>query len=77
MKTNLTIAVEADALRKARLWALQDDTSVNTFVRGCLEEYAAEGERTAQAVAEVKRLMDAAELRWGSRTRSREGLYER
>jgi hypothetical protein len=74
MKTDLTITVEADVLRKARLRALQDDTSVNAFVRVCLEDYAAEGERTAQAVAEVKRLMDAAELHWGSRTWSREGL---
>ena len=77
MKTNLTVTVEADVLRRARLRALQDDTSVNAYVRGCLEDYAAERDRAAQAVAEVKRLMDAAELHWGSRTWSREGLYER
>ncbi len=77
MKINLTITVEADVLRKARMRALQDDTSVNAFVRGCLEDYAAEGDRAAQAVAEVKRLMGAAELHWGSRTWSREDLYER
>jgi len=77
LKTNLTITVDADVLRKARMRALQDDTSVNAYMRGCLEDYVDEGERAAQAVVEVKRLMDAAELHWGSSTWSREGLYER
>ena len=77
MKTNLTITIDADVLRKARLRALQDDTSVNAFVRGCLEDYAGEGDRAAQAVAKVKRLMAAAELHWGSGTWSREELHER
>ena len=77
MKTNLTITVDADVLRKARLRALQDDTSVNAFLRGCLEDYVDEGDRAARAVAEVKRLLSAAELHWGSSTWSREELYER
>ena len=77
MKINLTITVDADVLRKARIRALQDDTSVNAFVRDCLEDYADEGDRAAQAVTEVTRLMGAAELRWGSRTWSRDELYER
>ena len=77
MKTNLTITVDADVLRKARVRALQDDTSVNAFVRGCLEDYADAGDRAARAVAEVKRLMGAAELHWGSSTWSREELYGR
>ena len=76
-QVNLTITVDAEALRKARLRALQDDTSVNAFLRGCLEAYADEGDRAAQAVAGAKRLMDAAELHWGSRTWSREDLYGR
>ena len=77
MKTNLTITVDADVLRKARMRALQDDTSVNAFVRGCLEDYADESDRAAEAVAGVKRLMGAAELHWGSKTWSREELYDR
>ena len=46
-------------------------------LRGCLEDYADEGDRAAQAVAGLKRLMGAAEVRWGSRTWSREEFYER
>jgi hypothetical protein len=77
VKTNLTITVDADVLRKARMRALQDDTSVNAFVRECLEDYADERGRAGQAVAGVKRLMCAAELHWGSKTWSREELYDR
>ena len=76
-QTNLTITVDAEVLRKARIRALQDDTSVNSFLRRSLEDYAAEGERISQAVAEATRLMGAGELHWGSHTWSREGLYER
>ena len=76
-QTNLTITVDADVLRKARIRALQDDTSVNALLRDCLEDYVDEGDRAARAVAGVKRLMGAAELHWGSKTWSREELYER
>jgi hypothetical protein len=75
--TNLTITVDADVLRAARIRTLQDDTSVNALVRGFLEDYAAEGERLSRAVAQARQLMDAAELHWGSRAWSREDLYER
>ncbi len=47
-RTNLTITVDADVLRKARLRALREDTSVNAFLRGCLEEYADEGDKRCQ-----------------------------
>ena len=57
--------------------ALQEDTSVSAFVSGCLEDYADEKARAGQAVAVVKRLMGAAELHWGSKTWSREELYDR
>ena len=76
-QVNLTITVDAEALRRARLRALQNDTSVNALLRECLEVYAHEDDRAAQAVAGAKRLMGAAELHWGSGTWSREELYER
>ena len=76
-QVNLTITVDAEVLRGARLRALQDDTSVNAFLRGCLEGYADEGDRIARAVVAVERLMDAGELHWGAKTWSREELYER
>ena len=77
MRTNLTITVDADVLRKARLRALHDDTSVSAVLRARLEAYTDEADRTAEAVAGITRLMGEAELRWGSKTWSREELYER
>jgi plasmid stability protein len=75
--TNLTITIDPETLRKARVRALQDGTSVNAFLRACLEDYVDESDRTAQAVAAIRRLMDAGELHWGSRTWSRDELHER
>lgn len=76
-RTNLTITVDQDVLRRARLRALREDTSVNALLRACLEQYADEGDSAARAVAGAKALMDAGALHWGSRTWSREELYER
>jgi hypothetical protein len=77
VNTNLTITVDEALLRKARIRALQEDTSVNAVLRARLAEYADEADRAGQAVVGVKRLMSAAELHWGANTWSREDLYER
>jgi len=38
--TNLTITVDARTLKRARMRALEEDTSVNAVLRDYLEEYA-------------------------------------
>ncbi|MDQ3568418.1 MAG: hypothetical protein M3397_10105 [Actinomycetota bacterium] len=38
--TNLTITVDARTLKRARMRALEEDTSVNAVLRSYLEEYA-------------------------------------
>lgn len=38
--TNLTITVDARTLKRARMRALEEDTSVNAVLREYLEEYA-------------------------------------
>lgn len=38
--TNLTITVDEQTLKNARIRALQEDTSVNALLREFLEEYA-------------------------------------
>jgi hypothetical protein len=75
--TNLTITVGREVLRKARIRALEEDDSVNAYLRRCLEEYVDESARGAEAVRQIQELWDAAELHWGSRTWTREELYER
>jgi hypothetical protein len=41
---NLTLTIDEELLKQARLRALEEDTSVNALVRGYLQEYA---QRTA------------------------------
>ncbi len=78
---NLTIAIEDDLLRKARLKAVEEDTSVNAVVREFLREFLREYTGNASARLEsAKRLIalaheHATEL--GPITWKREELYDR
>lgn len=76
--TNLTLAVDEDVLRRARIRALEQGTSVNALLRDFLEAFAAGQERRERAVGE---LLDLAERTdsgsGGQRGWSRDELYER
>jgi plasmid stability protein len=76
---NLTLKIDDDVLRRARIRALEDGTSVNEFVRRCLATYAVtRDERTAA----VRRVLEVAERERsgsgrGGRKWKRQDLYER
>jgi hypothetical protein len=75
---NLTIAVDDGTLKRARMRALEEDTSVNAVLREYLEEYA--GRRKEQLEA-ARRIIDASrKSRSGSgpggRTWKREDAYD-
>lgn len=76
--TNLTITVDAQTLKRARMRALEEDTSVNAVLREYLEEYA--GIRQEQLEAARRILEDARKGGAGSgpggRTWTREDAYE-
>lgn len=74
---NLTIAVDDEILKRARLRATEQGTSVNAVVRDCLEQYA--GSRTAQeqALARLLALSETARSKRGRRTWSRDELHDR
>ena len=74
---NLTIAVDSNLLKRARIRALQEDTSVNAVLRQFLEGYAGVGERRRDAVADLLALSEAATSRRGSARWTRDELYER
>lgn len=44
---NLTLSIADELLRKARIRALEQGTSVNSLVRAWLERYAGDDERSA------------------------------
>ena len=75
---NLTLTIDEDVLRRARIRALEENTSVNAIVRQFLEAYAARDkdlERIKQEILEMARQSRAASGPKG-RTWTREDLYE-
>jgi hypothetical protein len=75
---NLTIVVDEVTLKKARMRALEEDTSVNAVLREYLEEYAS---RNREQVEAARRIIEASrESRSGSgpggRKWKRDDVYE-
>lgn len=75
---NLTITVDGQLLKKARMRALEEDTSINAVLREYLEDYARADIERQRAVERV--LASSQESESGSgpggRTWRREDLYE-
>lgn len=76
--TNLTITVNEQTLKRARIRALEEGTSVNAVLRDYLETYA--GVRREQLEA-VRRIIESSRESTsgsgpGGRTWTREDLYE-
>ncbi len=76
--TNLTITVDEGTLKRARMRALEEDTSVNAVLREYLEEYA--GVRRERREAARRILESSRESTSGSgpggRTWTRDDIYE-
>jgi hypothetical protein len=82
---NLTITVDAETLKRARIRALEQGTSVNALLREYLDSYASRpqfsaGSRREQLEALERLRARAAEVNAGSgpagRTWKREDLYD-
>lgn len=74
---NLTITLDDEILRRARLRALEHDTSVNTVLRNYLEAYAAVGSTWDQTTDEILRLSSQSRSGRGERRWTRDELHER
>lgn len=77
--TNLTIAVDEDVLRRARIRALEEGSSVNALLREYLIAYAASDDRVTHDRAVLRRVLDRARTNpghSGGRSWTREELYE-
>lgn len=74
---NLTLAIDEETLRRARIRALEQGTSVNAVVREFLERFA-EDESQRTALREFLELAAASEASSGrgGRAWSREDLYD-
>jgi hypothetical protein len=77
MKTNITLKIEADLLREARVLAAEDGTSVSAMLATRLEEVVRERKGYQQARRRaVARLRKGFDLQW-TPPRSRDELHER
>lgn len=74
---NLTIVLDDEVLKKARLRALEKGTSVNSIVREYLEAFARVRPEREAAVENLLQLSRTAKSRRGRKKWSRDELHER
>lgn len=74
---NLTIVVEANMLKRARMRALEEGTSVNAIVRDYLADYAGIQAQKDEAVKDLLRLSQRSKTKRGNRRWTREDLHQR
>ncbi len=75
---NITLAIDADILDKARVVAAQKRTTVNAMVRDFLTEIVGREEKLARARRGLLRLMQTSEGRMAPNAKfSREDSHER
>ena len=74
---NLTITIDDELLRSARIRALEQGTSVNALLRDYLVAYAGSAPLQERALADLLALSNGAASRRGDATWSRDELHER
>lgn len=74
---NLTITVDEDTLKRARLRALEHGTSVNAILRDYLEHYAGVKSAQERALKSLLRLSEQASSSRGKKRWTRDDLHER
>ncbi len=74
---NLTITVDEESLKKARLRAIQEGTSVNAVLRDFLDAYAGVRREQQEAAGRIVALSRSSKSRRGGRVWTRQDLHER
>lgn len=73
---NLTLTVDEEILRRARIRAMQQGTSVNALVRDYITRLAGDS-AAAEGVAEFLKIGRAAHAESGGRAWTRDDLHDR
>jgi hypothetical protein len=77
MKTNITLKMDADLLREARVLAAEEDTSISAMLAARLEQIVRERKAYQRARKRaLARLREGMDLRW-TPPRSRDELHDR
>ncbi len=76
MKTNITLKLEADLIREARVLAAEEDTSISAMLAARLEQIVRERKSYQRARGRaLARLREGMDLRWTPG--SRDEIHER
>ncbi|HLE83697.1 MAG TPA: hypothetical protein VJG13_05105 [Thermoanaerobaculia bacterium] len=75
--SNLTIVVDEEVLKRARIRALELGTSVNALVKDYLESFSSAATERRQATQALLEMSRAATSRRGGRRWTREELHDR
>ncbi len=76
--TNLTIAVDEETVKRARMRALEEGTSVNAVLRDYLESYAGVNRERREAWRKIRALAKSSGMGSGDEgLPKREELYDR
>jgi hypothetical protein len=77
MKANITLKLDSDLLREAKILAAEEDTSVSALLAARLEQIVRERKTYDRARKRaLARLREGLDLRW-TPPRSRDDLHER
>ena len=74
---NLTITIDEEVLKKARMRALEEGTSVNALVREYLESYTGVRPNHEAIITEIVHLSKKSRSRRGSARWNRDDLHDR
>ncbi|WP_428353145.1 DUF6364 family protein [Methyloprofundus sp.] len=75
--TNLTITIDEQVLKKARMRALEDGVSINALLREYLEKYTGANKQYQQVTQEILKIAKGSTATSGGKRWSRDELYER
>ena len=75
--TNLTITIDEQVLKKARMRALEDGVSINALLREYLEKYTGANRQYQQVTQEILKIAQDSTAASGGNRWSRDELYER
>ena len=74
---NITLSVDEDDLKAVRLYAAENNTSVNSLVRKYLHQIATNEDRARRARENILRLAEKSSGRIGKATWTRDDLHAR
>ena len=74
--TNLTLTIDENLLRKARILALERNTSVNAMVREFIEKTVAQTQEQTSKADQFVALVESAKFRSSGKRETRQEMYD-